>query len=232
MTNQTVLEDAVRDLRHGVRLLRRSPGFAAGALVTLALGIGATAAIFSVVRTVMLDPLPYRDPDRIVTVWETNRGGTTRNVIAPANFAAWRERSNTLDHLGMVGFTGFTMMVNGQPVETTGLTVSADVFSALGVQPMLGRAYTPEEDFGGNSAVLVLSHEFWQRQLAGRTDVLGMSVPTDRGPRTVLGIMRRRGMRRRSDAGRRGLATCGTVQPARTVSPAAVPAHPEAEQTD
>ena len=189
MTNQTVFEDAVRDLRHGLRLLQRAPGFAAGALVTLALGIGATAAVFSVVRTVMLEPLPYRDPDRIVTVWETNRGGTARNVIAPANFAAWRERSKTLDHLGMVGFTGFTMMVNGQPVETTGLTVSADVFSALGVQPMLGRAYTPEEDFGGNSAVLVLSHEFWQRQLAGRADVLGMSVPTDRGPRTVLGIM-------------------------------------------
>jgi putative ABC transport system permease protein len=189
MKSQTVLEDAVRDLRHGVRLLRRGPGFAAGALVTLALGIGATAAIFSVVRTVMLDPLPYRDPDRIVTVWETNRGGTARNVIAPANFVAWRERSHTLDHLGMVGFTGLTMMANGQPVETSGLTVSADVFSALGVQPMLGRAYTPEEDFGGNSAVLVLSYEFWQRQLAGRIDVLGMSVPTDRGPRTVLGIM-------------------------------------------
>jgi putative ABC transport system permease protein len=189
MKSHTLLEDAARDLRHGVRVLRGSPGFTAGALVTLALGIGATAAIFSVVRTVMLEPLPYRDPDRIVTVWETNRGGTSRNVIAPANFVAWRERSNTLDHLGMVGFTGFTMMVNGQPVETSGLTVSADVFSALGVQPMLGRAYTPEEDFGGNSAVLVLSHEFWQRQLAGRTDVVGMSVPTDRGPRTILGIM-------------------------------------------
>jgi putative ABC transport system permease protein len=189
MQTHTLLEDAAQDLRHGVRVLRRSPGFTAGALVTLALGIGATAAIFSVVRTVMLEPLPYRDPDRIVTVWETNRGGTSRNVIAPANFVAWRERSNTLDHLGMVGFTGFTMMVNGQPIETSGLTVSADVFSALGVQPILGRAYTPEEDFGGNSAVLVLSHEFWQRQLAGRTDVLGMSVPTDRGPRTVLGVM-------------------------------------------
>jgi putative ABC transport system permease protein len=189
MKSHTLLEDAARDLRHGVRVLRGSPGFTAGALVTLALGIGATAAIFSVVRTVMLEPLPYRDPDRIVTVWETNRGGTSRNVIAPANFVAWRERSNTLDHLGMVGFTGFTMMVNGQPVETSGLTVSADVFSALGVQPMLGRAYTPEEDFGGNSAVLLLSHEFWQRQLAGRTDVVGMSVPTDRGPRTILGIM-------------------------------------------
>ena len=117
MKNQTLLEDAARDLRHGVRVLRRSPGFTAGALVTLALGIGATAAIFSVVRTVMLEPLPYRDPDRIVTVWETNRGATSRNVIAPANFVAWRERNNTLEHLGMVGPTGLTMMVHGQPLD-------------------------------------------------------------------------------------------------------------------
>ena len=77
-----LLDDSLRDLRHGVRVLRRAPGFTAAALATLALGIGATSAIFSVVRTVMLEPLPYRDPSRIVAVWETNRGGTTRNVIA------------------------------------------------------------------------------------------------------------------------------------------------------
>src|SRR5262245_31197390 len=189
MTHQAWVEDAARDLRHGVRVLPLPPGVTAGARVTLAVGIAATAAIFSVVRTVMLEPLPYRDPDRIVTVWETNRGGTSRNVIAPANFVAWRERSHTLDHLGMVGFTGLTMMVNGQPLEAAGLTVSADVFIALGVQPMLGRAYTPEEDFADNSAVVVLSYEFWQRRLAGRADVLGVSVPTDRGPRTIVGVM-------------------------------------------
>jgi len=189
MKNLALLEDTARDLRHGVRVLRRAPGFTAGALLTLALGIGATAAIFSVVRTVMLEPLPYRDPDRIVTVWETNRGGTVRNVIAPANFVAWRERSRTLEHLGMVGPAGLAMIVNGQPLQTSGLAVSGDVFSALGVQPILGRAYTAEEDFGANSALLVLSHEFWQRQLAGRTDVLGMTVATDGGPRTVVGVM-------------------------------------------
>ena len=146
--------DLARDLRHGLRVLRRAPGFTAGALLTLAIGIGATAAIFSVIRTVMLEPLPYRDPDRIVTVWETNRGGTVRNVIAPANFVAWRERNRTLEHLGMVGPAGLAMIVNGQPLQTSGLAVSADVFSALGVQPILGRAYAPEEDFGGTSAVL------------------------------------------------------------------------------
>lgn len=184
-----LLHDSVRDLRHGVRVLRRAPGFTAAALLTLALGIGATAAIFSVVRTVMLKPLPYREPDRIVAVWETNRGGTARNVIASANFVAWRERSRTLQHLGMVGPANVVMVVNGQPLEIGGLTVSSDVFRALGVQPALGRAYTIQEDFGGNNRVIVLSHEFWQRRLGGRPDVLDMTVPTEAGPRTVIGVM-------------------------------------------
>jgi putative ABC transport system permease protein len=182
-----VLDDALRDLRHGARLLRRAPGFTAAALATLALGIGATAAIFSVVRTVMLEPLPYHEPDRVVAVWETNRGGTSRNVIAPANFVAWRERARTLDHLGMVGPAGMAMMVNGQPLNVSGLAVSSDVFRALGVQPALGRAYTAEEDAG--ETVIVLSHEFWQGRLGGRSDVLGMTLSTDDGPRTVIGVM-------------------------------------------
>jgi len=184
-----LLEDSVRDIRHGCRVLRRAPGFTAAALVTLALGIGATSAIFSVVRTVMLEPLPYPEPDRIVAVWETNRGGTARNVIAPANFVAWRERTRTLEHLGMVGPAGVAMIIDGQPIEIAGLTVSADVFRALAVQPALGRAYTADEDLGGNNTVIVLSHEFWQRRLGGRRDVLDMTLPTDGGPRTVIGVM-------------------------------------------
>jgi putative ABC transport system permease protein len=184
-----LLDDSLRDVRHGARVLRRSPAFTAAALVTLAIGIGATSAIYSVVRTVMLEPLPYVEPDRIVAVWETNRGAATRNVIAPANFVAWRERTRTLDHLGMVGPAGVAMIINGQPANISGLTVSADVFRALAVQPSLGRAYTAEEDFGGNSRVIVLSHEFWQGRLGGRPDVLGISISTEDGPRTVVGVM-------------------------------------------
>lgn len=184
----SVIEDSLRDGRHGVRMLRRSPGFTAAALLTLALGIGATSAVFSVVRTVMLEPLPYRDPERIVAVWETNRGGTSRNVIAPANFVAWRERVRTLKHLGMVGPTNLVLMIDGQPSNVSGLTLSADVFAALGVQPALGRAYTVEEDLGGRSTVIVLSYEFWQSRLGGR-DVLGMTLTTGSGPATVIGVM-------------------------------------------
>ena len=184
-----LIADGWNDVRHGLRVLRAAPGFTVAALATLALGIGATAAIFSVVRTVMLAPLPYRDPERIVAIWETNRGATARNVIAPANFVAWRERTRTLDHLGMAGPANITMVLDGQGVDVSGLALSADVFPALGVQPALGRAYTAAEDFGGNSRVLVLSHEFWQGRLGGRGDVLGLPIPTDDGPRTVIGVM-------------------------------------------
>ena len=182
-----LLEDAGRDIRHGARVLRRTPGFTAAALVTLALGIGATSAIFSVVRTVMLEPLPYHEPDRIVAIWETNRGGSQRNSIAAANFVAWRERARTVEHLGMVGPAGLTAIVDGRPLQVSGALVSSDAFHALGVQPTLGRAYTAQEDAG--TAVIVLGHEFWQRRLGGRGDVLGMRLDTAAGPRTVIGVM-------------------------------------------
>lgn len=182
-------EDSLRDVRHGARVLARAPGFTAAALLTLALGIGATSAIFNVVRTVMLEPLPYRQPDRIVAVWETNRGGTARNVIAPANFVAWRERTRTLDHLGMVGSVNLSIIINGNALRVNGSAFSADVFRAFGIQPVLGRAYTSQEDFGGGNAVIVLGHEFWRRRLGARADVLGLTLATDRGPRTVIGVM-------------------------------------------
>ena len=92
-----MIQDALRDIRHALRMSARSPGFAFAALLTLAIGIGATSAVFSVVRAVLLEPLPYRDPDGVVTIWETNRGGTVRNVIAPGNFVAWRERARALN---------------------------------------------------------------------------------------------------------------------------------------
>jgi putative ABC transport system permease protein len=183
-----LLEDTARDVRQGVRLLRRAPGFTAAALLTLALGIGATSAIFSV-STVVLKPLPYDEPERIVAIWETTRGGASRNVIAPFNFVAWRERTQTLEHLGMVEPARLAMMIHGQALYVSGFTMSADVFRALRVQPALGRAYTPEEDFGGTSAEIVLSHEFWQGRLGGTPDVIGMRLSIADGSKTVIGVM-------------------------------------------
>jgi putative ABC transport system permease protein len=184
-----LLEDAARDLRYAARHLARSPGFTLAALVTLAVGIGATSAIYGVVRAVMLEPLPYHEPDRLVTIWETNRGGTSRNVIAPANFVEWRERARTVEHLGMTGGVGLAFLIDGQAVEVPGRALSAASFRALGVQPMIGRAYNEQEDFGGRTDVLVLGYEFWQGRLGGRSDVVGSTLATVDGPKTVLGVM-------------------------------------------
>jgi putative ABC transport system permease protein len=179
-----------QDVRFAARTLLRTPRFTVPAVLALALGIGATSAIFSIVRGVMLKSLPYSDPDRVVAVWETNAGrNRSRNVIAPANFVAWRERNRSVAHLGMVGPTRITLRLDGTPEEVTGFSASSDVFLALGVQPALGRAYTAGEDLDGNDAVIVISHEFWQARLGGRRDVLGLSLRTDGRPRTVVGVM-------------------------------------------
>jgi putative ABC transport system permease protein len=184
---ETQLDAFARDLRYGVRSLLRAPRFTVPSLLTLALGIGATAAMFSVLGAVLLEPLPYHHPDRVLAIWETNRGGTVRNGIAPANFVEWRERARTLDHLGMVGPRELAIMLDGQPLQVSGLTVSSDVFRALGVQPALGRVYTAEEDSG--SDVIMLTHEFWQRAFGGRADVLGTALTADGERRTIIGVM-------------------------------------------
>jgi putative ABC transport system permease protein len=185
---ETRVETFVQDLRFAVRSFLRAPRFTIPALVALALGIGATSAIFSVVRGVMLRPLPYHEPERIVAVWETNRAGN-RNVISPANFLVWRHRTRSLEHLGMVEPRRLAMIINGQADEIEGLAFSSHVFRALGVQPALGRAYTAEEDLEGSDAVIVVSHEFWQMRLGGRGDVLGMALTVDGRRRTVIGVM-------------------------------------------
>jgi hypothetical protein len=184
-----LLDDSIRDIRFGARILWRAPGFTIAALATLAIGIGATAAIFSVIRTVLLEPLPYREPGRVVGIWETTQGGVTQHVIARANFAEWRERSGTLDHLGMVGWTGSTSSVGGEPEKLRGLQCSVDVFPAFGVQPVIGRNFTFEEDYGGKDGVIILNYDYWQARMDGRPDVVGTALATDGGPRTIIGIM-------------------------------------------
>jgi putative ABC transport system permease protein len=158
----------VQDLRFAVRSFLRAPRFTVPAVLALALGIGATSAIFSVVRGVLLEPLPYNDPDRIVSIWEANASrNRTRNVIGPANFVAWKERNRSFEYLGMVGPARLNFILDGQPYEVAGLSASSEVFGALGVQPALGRTYTAAEDLQGNDDVLVVSHEFWQSDSVG-----------------------------------------------------------------
>lgn len=185
------MQDSVlQDLRFAVRAFLRAPRFTVPAVLALALGIGATSAIFSVVRGVMLKPLPYQDPDRIVSIWENNtRRNRPRNVIGAANFAAWRERNRSFEHLGMVGPARLNVILDGQPEEVVGLFASSAVFPALGVQPAIGRAYNADEDLEGHDLVILLSHEFWQTRLGGRSDVLGSTISANGRPRNVVGVM-------------------------------------------
>ncbi len=185
-----MLSNLQQDLRFAARAFLRAPRFTVPAILALALGIGATSAIFSVVRGVILKPLPYRDPDRIVVVWENNqRRNRPRNVIGSANFVEWRERNRSLEHLGMVGPSRLSVILDGQPEEVSGLFASSHVFPALGVQPAMGRTYTADEDLEGNDRVILLTHEFWQRRLGGRSDVLGTTITANGRPRSVVGIM-------------------------------------------
>jgi putative ABC transport system permease protein len=179
----------VQDVRFALRTFVRAPRFTVPAVLALALGIGATSAIFSVVRGVMLKPLPYRDPDRIVSIFEMSRTTQSRAIVASANFVEWRERNRSFEYLGMVGPSRLTVLLNGQPLEVTGQTASADVFLALGVQAAQGRTFTPDEDLQGNDAVILLGHELWQSRLAGRSDVVGSTIDADGRKRMVVGVM-------------------------------------------
>jgi putative ABC transport system permease protein len=176
------MNSLLQDLRFAARSFVRTPRFTIPAVLALALGIGATSAIFSVVRGVMIEPLPYNDPDRIVIVWEHNViRNRPRNVIAPGNFVEWRTRNRSFEQLGMAGPARITMTLDGQPEEIRGMTVSADALSALGVSPALGRLYGPREDEEGNHQVMLVSHEFWQTRLGGRADVVGMRLEANTG---------------------------------------------------
>src|SRR5574341_301949 len=158
-----------QDLRFAVRSFLRAPRFTVPAVVALALGIGATSAILSVVRGVILEPLPYKDPDRIVAIWERRIDrDQSRNVIAAANFAAWRERATSFELLGMVQPSTQNIVLNGQPEEIAGYRASSDALKAFGTEPDLGRIYTPEEDLPGSDQVMIVGHNFWQTRLGGR----------------------------------------------------------------
>jgi putative ABC transport system permease protein len=179
-----------RDLRVAARSFLRTPRFTIPALLALALGIGSTSAIFSVVRGVIVRPLPYANPDRIVVVWENNLArNRPRNVIAPSNFVEWRERNRSFTHLGMATTFRLNFMLGGQPEEVVGTMASSDLFPVLGVAPAVGRAYGPSEDLENNDRVIIVSHEFWRTHLGGRTDVIGTAIKTDGIPRTLVGIM-------------------------------------------
>ena len=179
----------LQDLRFAARLLRKSPGFTAIAIAAIALGIGANTAIFSVVNGVLLKSLAYRDPDRIVMVWERNipRDRKT-NSAGPANFLAWRDENHVFEQMAAAAPPfGANLTGTGEPVEVRTQMVNAEFFSILGVNPELGRPFTREED-EADSAVVVISHRLWQQRLKGG-DVIGRQITVNGRSQTVVGVM-------------------------------------------
>jgi putative ABC transport system permease protein len=181
------------DLRFAVRVLRRQPGFTVVVLVTLMLGIGANTAIFTVVDAALLRPLPYREPDRLVHLWETHRGDVSdRSEASYPDFLDWRSRSRAFAAIEGYDPTNLTVTADGtEPVMLRGARVTPGFFPMLGVKPILGRAFLPEESVAGGAPVVLLTHGFWQRRLGGDPRVIGRPLILDRRRYAVVGVLPR-----------------------------------------
>ena len=186
----------LQDIRYAVRTWMKSPALALIALVTIALGIGANTVIFSVVDAVLLRPLPFRDAGRLAVVWErrldhsdAGSHGPGRNSVGPANFIRWREQSHAFD--GIAGGIGFAMNLTGgaEPERLQTGIVTANLFSVLGVEPILGRGFLPEEQEPGKGNVIILSRGYWQRRFGGDKGVIGQTVHLNGDAVRIVGVM-------------------------------------------
>jgi predicted permease len=185
--------DLIQDVRYGVRVLRKSKGFAAIAIIVLALGIGANTAIFSVVNAVLLRPLPYRDPSRLMQVWHVpppkEFPGMTMFSVSPANYLDWERQNHVFQSMAIYGFQAFNITGNDQPQALQASKISQEFYRTLGVQPMLGRTFTAEEEQPGHNHVVVLGYALWKSALGGNPRIVGSTINLDDQPYTVVGVM-------------------------------------------
>jgi putative ABC transport system permease protein len=186
--SSALLVDLARDVRYAVRLLRRAPGFAAIALVTLALGIGANTAIFSVLDAVLLRPLPYTDPDRLVMIGERGPTGSAGNV-GYTTFLDWRERSHAFEDMALVRSWMPTLITNAEPERINGMRVSSNFFRMLGVEPAIGRDFTPAEDTPDRWRSVILSDRLWRRRFGADPAAIGRVITMNDRPFMVIGVM-------------------------------------------
>ena len=182
---------SLQDLRYALRSLRKSPGFTAIAALTLALGVGSTTAIFSVINAVMLRPLPFPEPDRLVRILENNveRGWSSFGVSHP-NVLDWRSDAASFESMAAFQNAGFTWAANGEAEIVVGLQVTATFLPALGISPALGRNFLDEEDRpGGNTRVLLISDGLWKRAFGGDPSVIGRAITVNSQPYTIVGVL-------------------------------------------
>jgi putative ABC transport system permease protein len=184
------METILRDIRFGIRTLLKRPGSTVIALIALALGIGVNTAVFSVVDSVLLRPLPLKDPARLMSIWEGNLAvGVGKNEMAPANFFDLRNQSRAFEGVGAYGDKSFNLSGEGEPVRLEGQLVSANVPEILGIPPLLGRTFSAEEDQPGKHRVVILSHALWQRRFNADPAIVGRTIRLDGEPFTVIGVM-------------------------------------------
>ena len=183
----------IQDLRYALRQLHKSPGFAAVAVVTLALGIGANTAIFSVVNGVLLRPLAFKDPHTLVRVWHVpppkSFPGMTTFSVSAANYFDWENQNHVFARMAIYSYRGFALTEGDKPEQVAGCAATSGFFSTLGVQPILGRVFTPEEDQPGHSNVVVLSHRLWQEHFGANPAIVGQNINLDGQSYLVAGVM-------------------------------------------
>ncbi|HEX8186873.1 MAG TPA: ABC transporter permease, partial [Pyrinomonadaceae bacterium] len=183
-----LMETFLQDVRYGVRVLAKNKGFTAVAVLTLALGIGANTAIFSVVNDLLLRPLPYSDAERVVMLWEVSPGGRHMNTTSRANFREWRAQGSSFESMAAFSDQRLNLTGAGEPEEVAVQLATPDLFKVLGVEPILGRVLV-EEDLRSDSASVVLSHSFWKRRFGADPNIIGKPVTLNGLPFNVVGVM-------------------------------------------
>lgn len=185
-----MIADLWQDLRYGIRVLLKAPGFTVVAVLALALGIGANTAIFSLVNTLLLRPLPFAEPDRLVMVSGRNpQKGLSRSEVTPADWLDYRTQNQVFEGIAAFRTTRFTLTGQGEPELVDGALVSSDFFSLLGLQPFQGRTFQSEEEQPGHDRVAIVSHSLWQRRFGSRASLAGQSLTLNGESYTVVGIL-------------------------------------------
>ncbi|HSO74219.1 MAG TPA: ABC transporter permease, partial [Blastocatellia bacterium] len=183
------METLWQDLRYGARMLAKNPGFTAVAVLTLALGIGANSSIFSLINAVLLQPLPFKEPDRLAVIWERRASSNNANLpISGHEFIGWRDQTRSFESLAIIQNAGCNLTGNGDPAAISAARVSADFFTVLGVTPVLGRAFLPGEDQAGKNDVVVLNAGLWKRRFGSDPEIAGKPITLNDKIYTVVGV--------------------------------------------
>ena len=184
------MQSFTQDLKYALRTLTRSPGFTLSVVLVLALGIGATTAIFSLVDATLIRPLPFADPDRLMMIWEdASAMGYPKNNPSPANYIDMRADTRAFEDVAASSMGTWNLTGGGEPIRLEGVRVTANLADVLGAQPVLGRFFSTDEDRDGADPVIVISHGLWQRRFGSDPGIVGVDIIVNDMETTVVGVM-------------------------------------------